>query len=200
MRERHARIAVALSALLAATAALPAGAQEAPMELAPLHLAPLHLAQANRLQADPGQSDPAQNDPDADLPPIYFPPGAGAEPDPADDPPLDAETFDALTRGTTQDTLDALSGRYGIETFLSGRRVIWRDVGSGSDRCMHGTWEPVGEQICFFYETDPERPVCWTYHDRGDHIVGYYQGNRDNVPILLVPMEGRVSCDIYVGA
>ena len=54
----------------------------------------------------------------------------------ADDTPLTAEAFDALTLGKTMDT--ASGGTvYGIETFLPGRRVVWRDA----QRCVEGRWQ-----------------------------------------------------------
>ena len=120
---------------------------------------------------------------------------AAAEP-PASDPPLSAQAFDALTRGKTMDTHGALEGLYGIETFLPDRRVIWRD----SERCVAGTWDQVGDQICFFYEDKPDTPVCWTYHDRGGWIMGWFQGDRSTMPIMLYPSStGPVGCEGFVG-
>ena len=109
--------------------------------------------------------------------------------------PLAEAEFDSLTRGKTFDTYDAASGLYGIETFLSGKRVIWRD----SERCMHGTWEQVGEQICFMYEDHPDEPDCWTYFDRKDWLLGFYQGHEEFSPILLYPAKGLVTCETYLG-
>ncbi|MCB6178664.1 hypothetical protein LHP98_11045 [Rhodobacter sp. Har01] len=115
---------------------------------------------------------------------------------PANDPPLSAKAFDALTRGKTMDTHDAELGLYGVETFLSGQRVIWRD----SDRCIHGTWEQVGAQICFQYEDKPDDPVCWSYHDRGGWIMGWFQGDRTTVPIMLYPSkDGPIGCEGFLG-
>ena len=121
--------------------------------------------------------------------PLNVPPGAL-------DPALSAEEFDALTRGRTMDTHDAETGLYGVETFLSGKRVIWRDA----DRCMHGSWEQVGEQICFLYEDNPSRPVCWTYHARDGWLLGFYEGRRDTVPIMLYPAQGPLVCEGFIGA
>lgn len=112
------------------------------------------------------------------------------------DPPLSAEEFDRLTRGKVMDTHDASSGLYGVEKFMSGRRVLWAD----GERCVEGTWEQVGEQICFTYEDREENPVCWTYHDRGNWIMGWYEGNRDHVPIMLYPSEEDLQCKPFVGA
>lgn len=112
------------------------------------------------------------------------------------DPALDAAQFDALTRGKTFDTYDSESGLYGVESFLSGQRVIWRDA----ERCMHGSWDQVGDNICFLYEDKPDQPVCWTYHDRAGWILGRYEGLYELPPIMLYPAQGPISCQSYLGA
>ena len=114
----------------------------------------------------------------------------------AQDPALTAEEFDRLTQGKTMDTYDRDSGLYGVESFLSGHRVIWKDA----EGCMHGTWEQVGEQICFTYDSGSNNPVCWTYHDRGGWMMGWFRGDRQTVPIMLQPSTaGPVSCEGYMG-
>lgn len=113
----------------------------------------------------------------------------------AEDAPLSASEFDALTAGRTFNTYSDGSV-YGIEKFLPGRRSIWEDA-SG---CKYGTWEQVGDQICFSYEDDPENPDCWTYYDSEEGIIGYYQGYEVDAPILLVPAESEMSCNEYLGA
>lgn len=110
--------------------------------------------------------------------------------------PLTEGEFDALTRGRTFDTYDSASGLYGVESFLSGKRVIWRDA----ERCMHGSWEQVGEQICFWYEDKPNDPVCWNYYDRQGWILGHYRGMVDLPAIMLYPAQGPISCQAYLGA
>ncbi len=113
------------------------------------------------------------------------------------DRPLTAEEFDALTLGTTLDTYDSVFGLYGWETYLPGRKVIWKDA----DGCMTGTWSQVGDQICFIYENDPADPVCWAYFDRGDHIAGWLDGDPDLMSIELVDQgTAPVSCGEYLGA
>lgn len=111
-----------------------------------------------------------------------------------DGPPLDAQGFDSLTSGRTMDT-ETGGFLYGIEQFLPGRRVLWQDA----DRCVRGTWEQVGDQICFTYEDKADRPVCWVYLDRGDHIVGWLRGDRTSEPIRLTPSQTRFTCDDYLG-
>lgn len=157
---------------LALLAALPALAETGPGPAAPGPIAPGPIA--------PG---PAAPDP--------------AAPDPAADRPLTAEEFDALTRGTTLDTYDTTFGLYGWETYLPGRRVIWKDA----EGCMTGTWSQVGEQICFVYETAPDDPVCWAYFDRGDHIAGWLDGDPARMSIELVDRgTPPLSCGEFLGA
>lgn len=109
------------------------------------------------------------------------------------DPPLSAEDFEAFVQGRTFDTHDQ-TGRYGVETFLPGRRAIWRDA----DQCLEGTWRPQGDQICFDYQGEPF-PHCWTYHDRGDWLMGWLDGDRGTAPIMLYPADEVVTCEGYAG-
>jgi hypothetical protein len=111
----------------------------------------------------------------------------------AQDLPLSAEAFEKMVEGRTMDTHDS-TGRYGVETFLPGRRAIWRDA----DRCLEGTWRPEGEMICFDYLGEPY-PYCWTYHDRGGWLMAWLDGDRASAPIMLYPSEDLVTCDGYFG-
>ncbi|MFZ1470587.1 MAG: hypothetical protein WAT09_16675 [Paracoccaceae bacterium] len=117
-------------------------------------------------------------------------------PDPplANDPPLTADEFDAMTLGKTMDTHSS-GGSYGVEKFLPGKRSIWEDARG----CMYGTWEQVGNQICFTYEDDPANPDCWTYHARGDALKAWYFGDRSNEPIMLYPSDLPMTCNEYLG-
>ena len=112
---------------------------------------------------------------------------------PANDPPLSAEAFEALVEGKTMDTHDS-GGIYGVETFLPGRRAIWRDA----DQCLEGSWRPEGDMICFDYIGDPT-PYCWTYHDRGGWLMGWFEGDRSDVPIMLYPSKDFVTCEGFLG-
>jgi hypothetical protein len=111
-----------------------------------------------------------------------------------DDPPLAPEAFEAFVQGQTFDTHD-LTGRYGVETFLPGRRAIWRDAA----QCLEGTWRAEGDEICFDYIGEPY-PYCWTYHSRGTFLMGWYEGDRTTDPIMLYPADEVVTCDGYFGA
>ncbi len=109
---------------------------------------------------------------------------------------LSAEAFDALTRGRTMDTYDEAVGLYGVETFLPGRRVVWRD----NEKCTRGIWEEVDGQICFTYEQNDNNPVCWDYEAGNGFIRGWYRGDRGSVPIRLEESrQGPVSCEGWLG-
>lgn len=109
------------------------------------------------------------------------------------EPPLTAEAFEALVEGKTMDTHNS-SGVYGVETFLPGRRAIWRDA----SQCLEGTWRPEGEMICFDYIGEPA-PYCWTYHDRDGWLMGWLDGDRRSEPILLYPSSSLVTCEGFLG-
>lgn len=122
------------------------------------------------------QSDPPQFDP------------------PQFDPPMSVEDFERFVEGRTMDTYDQ-TGRYGVETFLPGRRAIWRDA----DRCLEGRWRPQGDMVCFDYQGDPT-PYCWTYHDRDGWLMAWLDGDRSADPIMLHPSADIVTCEGYFGA
>lgn len=111
----------------------------------------------------------------------------------ADDLPLTAEEFEAIVQGKTFDTYD-LDGIYGVETFLPGRRSIWRDA----EECKEGTWRAQGDQICFDYQGNTT-PFCFTYHDRGGWLMAWYEGDRKYAPIMLQPSDDVVTCEGFLG-
>lgn len=110
-----------------------------------------------------------------------------------DDPPLTAEAFEALVQGRTMDTHNS-GGLYGVETFLPGRRAIWRDAA----QCLEGSWRAEGDLICFDYIGEPAS-YCWTYHDRGGWLMGWLDGDRSSEPIMLYPSEDFVTCEGFLG-
>lgn len=115
---------------------------------------------------------------------------AGADPA---DPPLSAEAFERFVQGRTFDTHDE-TGRYGVETFLPGRRAIWRDA----ERCLEGRWRPQGQLICFDYQ-GIDNLFCWTYHDRGGSLEAWLDGDRTTAPIRLFPSPEVVTCEGWFG-
>ncbi|MDQ2065837.1 hypothetical protein Q9295_05605 [Xinfangfangia sp. CPCC 101601] len=109
--------------------------------------------------------------------------------------PLNAEAFDALTRGKVMDTWSG-GQIYGVEKFLPGGRSIWEDQRG----CMYGTWKQVGEMICFSYEDDPSTPDCWTYFETEEGLSAQLDGNPEAAPIYLTPSAYTMTCNEYLGA
>lgn len=73
--------------------------------------------------------------------------------------PMSGAEFDAYTRGKTLTYMN--NGEpYGIEQYLSRRRVNWAFSG---DDCKYGDWyEASAGTICFIYEDNPN-PQCWQF-------------------------------------
>lgn len=75
--------------------------------------------------------------------------------------PMNADAFDAYTRGKT--LFFAESGEvYGAEIYRDNRRVTWSFL---DGECKDGYWYQKGPEICFIYEDDPEDPQCWIFEE-----------------------------------
>lgn len=92
------------------------------------------------------------------------------------------------------DTFDD-RGWFGVETFLPGRRTLWRDF----DRCLKGTWSETDGIVCYSYEGD-EGPYCSTFFDRGSFIIGFRGGSFGVDPIMLYPTDEPVTCEAFLGS
>lgn len=90
----------------------------------------------------------------------------------ADETPLDAEAFDAYTRGRTLSFVH-MGQPYGIEEYLPDRRVRWAFIG---DECQDGTWYERAGNICFLYDNAPDNEQCWRFYLSGDRLRGVFQG------------------------
>ncbi|MBL9064158.1 hypothetical protein [Tabrizicola sp.] len=99
--------------------------------------------------------------------------------------PLNADEFDAATRGATL-TYDYGNGLYGTEEYLDGRRVRWAFEG---DLCIYGVWYQKDDEICFDYEND-STPACWLYFLENGKIRGRYMGEGGGWEILESSREG----------
>ncbi|OSP56867.1 hypothetical protein [Pseudoruegeria sp. SK021] len=85
--------------------------------------------------------------------------------------PMTAKEFDAYTAGKTlyfaQDGVN-----YGIEAYLSDRRVQWSFL---DDQCIDGRWYPDGPAICFVYEdTTWTAPQCWLFFRNGAGLTAQF--------------------------
>jgi hypothetical protein len=91
--------------------------------------------------------------------------------------PMTAEDFDAFATGKTLDYF-ADSQVFGREVYLPGRQVRWAFT---AEECKLGHWYPVGEQICFLYDGDPE-PKCWRIWRDGDGLAASYATDTPDIP------------------
>ncbi|WP_371036606.1 hypothetical protein [Rhodosalinus sp. FB01] len=74
--------------------------------------------------------------------------------------PMNAEEFDAYTRGKT--LYYGQSGQaYGVEEYKDDREVVWSFL---DGECIEGRWyEDARGYICFVYEDDRLGPQCWQF-------------------------------------
>ncbi len=117
-----------------------------------------------------------------------------AVPAAAQESPLTGDEFAAIVEGKTMDTFNE-TGLFGVETFLPGRRTLWRDA----DRCLKGSWTEVDGIICYTYEDVDAGPFCSRFYDRGGWLIGFEDGIWGNDPIMLYPSDDVVTCD-FVGS
>jgi hypothetical protein len=72
---------------------------------------------------------------------------------------LTGKEFEVYSTGKTL-TYASNGQIYGVEQYLSNRRVRWAFV---DDTCRIGHWYEDAGEICFVYEHDAT-PQCWTFH------------------------------------
>ena len=85
---------------------------------------------------------------------------------------LDADAFDAYTRGRTL-SYNFMGTPYGIEEYLPNRRVRWAFMGQD---CQTGVWYERNGNICFLYDNAPTDEQCWTFTLSEDGLRGVFQG------------------------
>ena len=106
--------------------------------------------------------------------------------------PMTAEEFDAYVTGRT--LTYGIDGRvYGIEQYLSGRRVLWAFVG---EECREGVWYPQDEEICFVYDHDPANPQCWVFWQTDRGLMARFTGPGGMTELVEVEQsETPMSCE-----
>ncbi len=96
----------------------------------------------------------------------------------AADAPIDANEFDALTRGKTL-TYSSNGFDFGAEEYLEDRRVRWTFL---DGECFDGTWYESGELICFAYEGFTE-DQCWTFQSGPGGLVAQFENDPSSRPV-----------------
>jgi alkane 1-monooxygenase len=105
--------------------------------------------------------------------------------------PLSGAAFDALTRGRTL-TYAIGDTVYGVEQYLTGRRVIWAFLG---EPCRYGFWtETAPGTICFVYDHDPA-PQCWQFFDDAGRLRARFMGDPPGADDIAVgESAGPMQC------
>lgn len=87
------------------------------------------------------------------------------------EPPLTPEEFEAEVTGRTL-TYGTSSGPYGVERYMTGRRVTWGFIGGD---CYEGVWFPEGDAICFAYDGIDE-VQCWRFWREDGGLTAEFTG------------------------
>lgn len=92
--------------------------------------------------------------------------------------PMNAEEFDAYTRGKT--LFYGQNGQaYGAEIYHENRRVQWSFL---DGKCKEGTWYEKAGQICFVYE-DNDDPQCWSFYKDAGRLVARFENLTSSTPL-----------------
>ena len=104
---------------------------------------------------------------------------------------MTGDAFDAHVTGRTITFRTETIARYGIEAYLSGRRVMWSAF-DGS--CMFGIWYESEGDICFLYEDDPE-PKCWATYLQDGKIRAEFSNIPDGTVIYETDADEPLICN-----
>ena len=97
--------------------------------------------------------------------------------------PMDGESFDAFSRGTTLYFAD--HGQFfGSEQFFSGHRTVWR---SNDGTCINGKWAEINREICFVYDNG-SGPFCWAVEEGDSGITVTSRNAPDGEPPLVLEL------------
>lgn len=103
--------------------------------------------------------------------------------------PISPQAFEDFATGKTlayaQDGLI-----WGRETYLPGRRVLWRAVGQD---CRAGHWDPVGQSACFTYD-DGTAPQCWAFARTPTGLAALFLNDAGQRPAQVVEEPGPLAC------
>ncbi|MEM9342775.1 MAG: hypothetical protein AAGA87_06995 [Pseudomonadota bacterium] len=92
--------------------------------------------------------------------------------------PMSAAEFEAYVTGKTL-TYSSGGVPYGVEEYLSGRRVLWQFLGSD---CQAGEWYPEGEMICFIYDAI-DGPQCWTFFKEATGLRALFMNDSEQTEL-----------------
>lgn len=91
---------------------------------------------------------------------------------------MSASAFEDYTTGKTL-TYAENGVPYGVEEYLTGRRVRWSYL---DGECQDGMWYPFEDMICFVYEQTGE-PQCWTFFQDPGGLRAVFRNDPDNTTL-----------------
>lgn len=100
---------------------------------------------------------------------------------------------DAIAELSNQTFLFSLKGQapYGMETYLSGNRVIWTFL---DGECISGVWAIEETDICYTYQGDPT-PKCWQFLQLDEGLGAVFKNDPNSTEIfLLEPVPNAMVC------
>lgn len=85
---------------------------------------------------------------------------------------LNADAFDAYTKGKTL-YYGSRGQPYGAERYMDGRRVVWSFLDGD---CQDGIWYEQDGHICFIYENNLT-PQCWTFQKGAAGLIARFEND-----------------------
>jgi len=92
--------------------------------------------------------------------------------------PMTPSEFEAYVTGKTL-TYSSNGVPYGIEEYLSNRRVRWAYL---DGECQEGEWYPQGEMICFIYDAI-DGPQCWTFYEEPSGLRALFMNDPEQTEL-----------------
>ncbi len=87
---------------------------------------------------------------------------------------MSAAEFESYVAGKTL-FYEADGQRYGVEEYLSDRRVRWSFM---DGKCKDGLWYEDAGHICFIYEDNPV-PQCWSFYESPRGLSAKFESEPD---------------------
>jgi hypothetical protein len=84
---------------------------------------------------------------------------------------------------------------WGSEMHLADRATVDADAGGA---CRSGHWYPVGDDICFVYDSSPG-PYCWRFLKADEQVFAEYVGGTLPGSISVTLSDAPIPCTPGVG-
>ncbi|MBL4811080.1 MAG: hypothetical protein JKX69_01685 [Rhodobacteraceae bacterium] len=103
---------------------------------------------------------------------------------------MSAEEYDRFTIGRTLAFGRDGQEPYGVERYMSDRRVIWAFTGGD---CSQGYWYPKADMICFAYE-DFDTEQCWRFYNDKGRLSATFASDLDTVTQYQILDDAALFC------